>query len=101
MCHIFAGQDPENYNFISRSIRLGGHCTSVRLEEKFWKILDFIAEEQSMTTSKFLGRVYDEALLINGEVLNFASLLRCACVLYLEQPMEVMDTVRKQLAEHK
>ena len=98
MCHIFAAQDPANYTFVSRSIRLGGHSTSVKLEEKFWKILDYVAQEQSMTTPKFLSRVYDEALDINGDVPNFASLLRCACVLYLEQPSEVMETVRIQLA---
>jgi len=101
MCHIFAGQDPENYRFISRSIRLAGHSTSVKLESKFWAILDGIAEEQGMTTPKFLSLIYDEALDINGDVPNFASLLRCACALYLEQPAEVMETVRVQLATAK
>ncbi|SKA50783.1 hypothetical protein SAMN02745132_01467 [Enterovibrio nigricans DSM 22720] len=37
MCTIFAGQDTTNYAFHTRSIRLGGHCTSVRLEKKFGK----------------------------------------------------------------
>jgi len=101
MCHIFAGQDPENYKFISRSIRLAGHSTSVKLEAKFWLILDTIAAEQAMTTPQFLSRIYDEALHINGDVPNFASLLRCACALYLEQPSKVMETVREQLAAYK
>lgn len=98
MCHIFAGQDPENYKFVSRSIRLAGHSTSVKLEAKFWEILDAVAAEQDMTTPQFLSRIYDEALDINGDVPNFASLLRCACALYLEQPRQVIETVREQLA---
>ncbi len=97
MCHIFAGQNPENYRFISRSMRLAGHSTSVKLEAKFWLILDSIAEQQSLSTPRFLSRIYDEALEINGDVPNFASLLRCACALYLEQPQETMETVREQL----
>ena len=98
MCHIFAGQNPDNYRFISRSLRLAGHSTSVKLEAKFWDILDGVAKEQDLTTPQFLSRIYDEALEINGDVPNFASLLRCACALYLEQPDEVMETVRVQLA---
>jgi hypothetical protein len=34
MCHIFAGQDPGNYAYETRSVRLMGHATSVRLEAK-------------------------------------------------------------------
>ncbi|RTE64870.1 DNA-binding protein [Amphritea opalescens] len=97
MCHIFAGQNPENYKFISRSLRLGGHSTSVKLEAKFWSILDGVAAEQTMSTPQFLSKIYDEALVINGDVPNFASLLRCACALYLEQPDEVMTTAHEQL----
>ncbi len=32
MCKVFAGQDPANYDFETRSVRLMGHVTSVRLE---------------------------------------------------------------------
>ena len=30
MCQIFAGQDPANYAYETRSVRLMGHATSVR-----------------------------------------------------------------------
>ena len=43
MCHIFAGQNPENYAFETRSIRLMGHTTSIRLESKFWEVLEKIS----------------------------------------------------------
>lgn len=98
MCHIFAGQNPENYKFVTRSLRLAGHSTSVKLEAKFWSILDEVATEQTLSTPQFLSKIYDEALMINGDVPNFASLLRCACALYLEQPSEVMATAHEQLS---
>jgi predicted DNA-binding ribbon-helix-helix protein len=35
MCQLFAGKDPGNYEKITRSIRLGGHSTSIYLEAIF------------------------------------------------------------------
>jgi len=84
MCHVFAGQDPGNYEFETRSIRLMGHATSVRLEAKFWVVLERIAAAQDMPMSKFLTLLYEEALEIHGDVSNFASLLRCCCLNFLE-----------------
>jgi len=98
MCQIFAGQNPENYTYVTRSIRLAGHGTSVKLENKVWEILDTIAAEQGFSSPQFLSKIYDEAMEINGNVPNFASLLRCACILYLEQPNEVIDEAKAELA---
>ena len=84
MCHVFAGQSPSNYSFETRSVRLMGHPTSVRLEAKFWVILEQLAEQQNMPMSKFLSALYEEASAIHGEVSNFASLLRCCCVNFLD-----------------
>lgn len=97
MCQIFAGQDPANYSYVTRSVRLDGHATSVRLEARFWELLDVISDEQGMTTPQFLSRIYDEALELRGEVSNFASLLRCACTLYLEQPKEVIASANAEM----
>ncbi|QPC44168.1 ribbon-helix-helix domain-containing protein [Kaustia mangrovi] len=84
MCHIFAGQDPRGYAYETRSVRLLGHPTSVRLEARFWTILEEIAEAQDMPMARFLSKLYEEALDIHGEVTNFASLLRCCCLNYLD-----------------
>jgi predicted DNA-binding ribbon-helix-helix protein len=84
MCHVFAGQDPANYTFETRSVRLMGHPTSVRLEAKFWVVLEDIASAQGMPMSKFLSLLYEEALDIHGQVQNFASLLRCCCLNFLD-----------------
>ncbi len=96
MCQIFAGQDPAGYTFIARSVRLAGHATSIRLEASFWDILDEIAVDQGMTTPRFLSTLYDEVLELNGEISNFTSLLRVACVLYLKGP-----GLMPRLAEHE
>jgi len=83
MCRVFAGQDPEGYRQINRSIRIGGHSTSIQLEVTFWGILDEIAHSEGMTTPKFISKLYDEAIEINGAIPNFASMLRTTCALYL------------------
>ena len=83
MSQRFAGQDPAGYAYITRSVRLAGHATSIRLEVSFWDILDEIAAEEGVTTPRFLSTLYDEVLERDGEISNFTSLLRVACVLYL------------------
>lgn len=98
MCKIFAGQDPAMYACETRSMRLHGYATSVRLEARFWELLDIISKEQAMTTPQFLSKIYDEAMELHGEISNFASLLRCACTLYLQQPKLVIDNATAELA---
>ena len=79
MCRVFAEQDPESYRVVTRSIRLNGYCTSIRLEAMFWSILDDIAASQGMSTPRFISTLYDEVTELRGEVGNFASLLRVTC----------------------
>ena len=88
MCHIFAGQDPDSYAYQTRSMRLNGQSTSIRLEETFWNLLEEIAASQDMTVPKFVSTLHDEVLEIHGEVRNFTSLLRCACTVYLDKVKE-------------
>ncbi|HIP76950.1 MAG TPA: DNA-binding protein [Kiloniellaceae bacterium] len=83
MCHVFSGQDPETYRFVTRSIRINGHSTSVRLEARFWDILEAMARSQNMTVPQFVSELYEEVLELQGEISNFASLLRCACLVFL------------------
>jgi predicted DNA-binding ribbon-helix-helix protein len=79
MCRVYAEQDPESYRVVTRSIRLNGYCTSIRLEAMFWSILDDIAAGQGMSTPRFISTLYDEVTELRGEVGNFASLLRVTC----------------------
>ncbi len=83
MCRIFSGQDPDLYKAVTRSVRLNGYCTSIRLEALFWSILDEIAAREKMTTPRFIGTLYDEVLERRGVVGNFASLLRVTCAVHM------------------
>jgi predicted DNA-binding ribbon-helix-helix protein len=94
MCRVFAGQDPEGYRQINRSIRIDGHSTSIQLEATFWALLDEIAESQDLTTPKFISKLYDEAIEINVAIPNFASMLRTTCALYLRGHRPDMDEQR-------
>ena len=85
MCQIFAGQAPERYAYETRSVRLGGHVTSIRLERAYWDILEDVAESQDMPLGRFLTTLHDEVLELHGAAQNFTSLLRCACLTYIEQ----------------
>jgi len=85
MCHLFAHQLQRDYESQTRSLRIGGHCTSIRLEMSFWDTLEEIAAKQNMSLGKFLTTLHDEVCDHHGEVRNFASLLRCSCLIYRER----------------
>ena len=79
MCHLFASQSPDSYAFETRSIRLNGQSTSIRLENVFWEILEDIAAAEGMSVPRFISTLHQEILLLRGEVPNFTSHLRCIC----------------------
>jgi predicted DNA-binding ribbon-helix-helix protein len=85
MCQVFASQDAEIYKTVTRSVRLNGFSTSIRLEALFWSVLDQIAAQQGMSTPRFISTLYDEVLELRGEVGNFASLLRVTCASHIEK----------------
>ena len=84
MCQIFAGQDPDRYGSKTRRLRLNGQSTSIRLENAFWQVIDQIAENDGMTTPVFLSTLHSEVIELRGEPENFTSLLRCACLKFME-----------------
>lgn len=83
MCRIFSRMDPRSYATETRSVRLAGHVTSIRLETAFWEVLEEIAADQGMTLGRFLTVLHDEVLEEHGDVTNFTSLLRCACLTFV------------------
>ena len=85
MCQMFAGQPEANYEYLSRSLRLNGQSTSVRLERRFWNTLDQIASAEELSTPQFISKLYSEVIELHGEAKNFTSLLRCACLIHLEK----------------
>ena len=75
MCNKFARQPVSNYESQTRSIRICGHATSIRLENTFWTALEEIAAREGSSVSRFVNALHDE-------VRNLASLLRCSCLIY-------------------
>lgn len=84
MCEIYARQDPRRYQPVTRKLRLNGQSTSIRLEQAFWDIIDRIAQDEGCSTPGFLSTLQSEVLELDGEPVNFTSLLRCACLVQLE-----------------
>jgi predicted DNA-binding ribbon-helix-helix protein len=91
MCHLFAHQPQRDYESQTRSLRMGGHCTSIRLEMSFWDTLEEIAAKEGMSLAKFLTTLHSEVLDHYGEVKNFASLLRCSCLIYRSRKVAVQS----------
>ena len=83
MCEIFVRANPLSYEATTRSIRLHGVVTSVRLENLFWDTLEEIGTRDGMTVPQLLSRLYDELLEHRGDIPNFSSFLRVSSLRYL------------------
>ncbi len=83
MCQIFIGADPDLYRTRSRSLRLHGVATSIRLEILFWNILEEIGARDGMSVGQLITRLYDELAEAGGDCANFTSFLRVSCGRYL------------------
>ena len=85
MCEFFVKADPIQYEQRSRTVRIHGVLTSIRLENMMWDTLAEMAEEEGRTTNALISLFHDEILAHRGEVPNFASFLRVTCMRYLRR----------------
>ncbi|MDD1967512.1 ribbon-helix-helix domain-containing protein [Pseudomonas putida] len=69
----------------SRSVRLNGLATCLRLEGVYWNILSEIASYNSCSVNAVLSYVDREVHLRYGGVKNFSGLIRVVCVTHLLQ----------------
>ncbi|BCL73283.1 putative protein related to arylsulfate sulfotransferase involved in siderophore biosynthesis [Vibrio nigripulchritudo MADA3029] len=83
MCEIYSGAEEELFELKTRSIRIDGVVTSIRLEAIFWQIIEDIAKKSELSIGAFVTQIYKEVLEKRGEIRNFASLLRVACTTHL------------------
>lgn len=83
MCQVFISADPALYDNRTRSVRLHGVVTSIRLENLFWQVLDEIAGRDGMSVPQLCAKLHDELIETHGQVDNFASFLRVCCGRYL------------------
>ena len=93
MCNLYASADPFLYESQTRSIRLQGAVTSVRLENEFWTILEEIAAGEGYGVPQFINQLYSEVLLRGNQVNNLASMLRVVCTLYLTHRRRPANTL--------
>lgn len=84
MCRIYTSTDPELYECVTRSVRLQGCVTSVRLEREFWMVLEQLADREQLSAGQFISQLYSEVIEEKGSVGNLASLLRVVCAIYLK-----------------
>jgi predicted DNA-binding ribbon-helix-helix protein len=83
MCEVFIRADPSSYESRTRSVRLHGVVTSIRLENLHWEVLAEIGARDGMSVAHLLERLYDELVEARGEVGNFASFLRVSALRYM------------------
>jgi predicted DNA-binding ribbon-helix-helix protein len=89
MCGFFVKADPILYESRSRTIRIHGVLTSIRLENLAWDVLAEMAASEGCTTNNLIATFHDEILEHRGEVQNFASFLRVTCMRYLQRESQV------------
>jgi predicted DNA-binding ribbon-helix-helix protein len=83
MCQIFINAHPGLYASRSRSLRLHGVSTSIRLENMFWSVLEEIGARDGMTVNQLITKLYDELAEAGLDRTNFTSFLRVCCTRYL------------------
>ena len=84
MCNIYAGQDPERYALVTRSLRIDGFSTSIRLENAFWDVLEQIAFSEGRSLPDLLSKLHQEVTASTDAPVNFTSILRSSCLIFLE-----------------
>ena len=89
MCEFFVSADPILYEARTRSLRIRGMITSIRLENLMWDTLAQIAAEEGRSTNALITTLHDEIMKANGEVSNFASFLRVSCLRYLQRKQQM------------
>lgn len=83
MCKLFINADANFWSSSTRSIRIDGMVTSVRLENYFWSTLETIALRDDMNIPQMLIRLYHESIDAGHDLGNFTSFLRVCCMRYL------------------
>ena len=97
MCKLFIDADPALWKPQTRSFRMDGMVTSVRLEEMFWRALETIGERDELTVPQLLLRLYNESLDAGHDIGNFTSFLRVCCLRFLDLQLRGLIPVEKNV----
>lgn len=88
MCRIFVEADPDLYRCRTRSMRLAGVATSIRLENLFWRVLEEIGAHDGLSLPQLIARLHEEMTAAGQGQHNFSSFLRVSCARYLALQVE-------------
>jgi len=83
MCQLFINADSQLWTCRTKSLRIDGVVTSIRLEEFFWDILEEVAFRDQMSVNQMITKLYLESLDADHDIGNFTSFLRVCCSRYL------------------
>ena len=83
MCNVYVSADPILYECRTRSLRIKGVLTTIRLENQFWDVLAEIALKEGKTTNQLITKLHEELYALRGDDPNFTSFLRVCCLRYL------------------
>lgn len=83
MCKLYVGANSQLWESQTRSIRMDGMVTSVRLENMFWTVLEEIGKRDDLNVPQLLHQLYNESLDYGHDLGNFTSFLRVCCLRYL------------------
>lgn len=83
MCQLFINADAENWVSRTKSLRIDGMATSIRIENFFWDLLGEIAQRDRMTVNQLITKLYHESIDAGHDLGNFTSFLRVCCARYL------------------
>lgn len=83
MCQLFIDADSALWQSSTRSMRVDGVVTSIRLEAFFWNTLAEIAARDELSVAQLLSRLYLESMDAGHDLGNFTSFLRVCCGRYL------------------
>lgn len=91
MCDYFVNADPILYESRTRTVRIRGVSTSIRMENFTWDILAQMASEEGVTTNALIVQFHDEILRNRGDVQNFTSFLRVTCLRFLSRKCQEIE----------
>lgn len=84
MCELFIKADAALWESTTRSLRIDGMVTSVRLENFFWSKLEEIGRRDSMNVVQLITKLHHESIDAGHDLGNFTSFLRVCCARYLD-----------------
>ncbi|MFB0980747.1 MAG: ribbon-helix-helix domain-containing protein [Alteromonadaceae bacterium] len=83
MCKLFVHVSSNLWRCRTKSLRINGLVTSIRLEMFFWDILEELSFRDKITVNQIITNLYLESLDAEHDIGNFTAFLRVCCSRYL------------------